>query len=72
VSSLRLSRVAVGAGRDPATIVRAASLSLEDDPDTIARKIDAWRDAGFGYLVRGWPGVGRARIEKFAARHLGP
>jgi F420-dependent oxidoreductase-like protein len=69
--SQRLSAMAEAAGRDPATILRAASLSLEDDPDTIARKIDAWRDAGFGYLVCGWPGVGRARIEEFAARHLG-
>ena len=40
--SQRLSELAEAAGRDPATIRRAASLSLEDDPDTIARHIDAW------------------------------
>ena len=44
-----------------------ASLSLEDDLDDIARTIDAWRDAGFGYLVCGWPSQGRARVEEFAA-----
>ena len=35
------SAMAEAAGRDPAEIRRAASLSLEDDPDTIARTIDA-------------------------------
>jgi alkanesulfonate monooxygenase SsuD/methylene tetrahydromethanopterin reductase-like flavin-dependent oxidoreductase (luciferase family) len=69
--SRRLSAMAEGAGRDPATIMRAASLSLEDDADTITRNVDAWRDAGFGYLVCGWPAGGRATIEEFAARHLG-
>ena len=63
--------MAEAAGRDPATIIRAASLSLEGDADTIARKIDAWRDAGFGYLVCGWPSEGRAPIEAFASAHLG-
>jgi F420-dependent oxidoreductase-like protein len=69
--SARLSTMAEAAGRDPATIMRAASLSLEGDADTIARKIDAWRDAGFGYLVCGWPSGGRAPIEAFAGAHLG-
>jgi hypothetical protein len=30
--------------------------------------IDTWRDAGFEYLVCGWPAQGRARVEEFAAR----
>ena len=68
--SERLTAMAEAAGRDPATIMRAASLSLEDDPDTIVRNIDAWRAAGFGYLVCGWPAGGRAPIEEFAPRHL--
>ena len=68
--SQRLSVMAEASGRDPEEITRAASLSLEDDADTIARRIDAWRDAGFGYLVCGWPSGGRAPIEAFAQRHL--
>ena len=68
--SERLSAMAEETGRDPSEIMRAASLSLEDDADTIARRVDQWRDAGFGYLVCGWPSGGRAPIEEFARRHL--
>jgi alkanesulfonate monooxygenase SsuD/methylene tetrahydromethanopterin reductase-like flavin-dependent oxidoreductase (luciferase family) len=66
--SERISQHAEAAGRDPADIRRAGSLSLEDDLDDIARTIDTWRDAGFEYLVCGWPAQGRARVEEFAAR----
>src|SRR5665647_2112259 len=58
--SQRLSAMAEEAGRDPSEIMRAGSLSLEDDADTVARRIDRWRDAGFGYLVCGWPAGGRS------------
>jgi hypothetical protein len=68
--SQRLSAMAEDAGRDPADIMRAASLSLEDDADTIARRIEQWQDAGFGYLICGWPAGGREPIEEFARRHL--
>jgi F420-dependent oxidoreductase-like protein len=66
--SERLSGLAEAAGRDPGEIRRAGSLSLEDDLDDVARTIDEWRDAGFEYLVCGWPAQGRARVEEFAAR----
>jgi alkanesulfonate monooxygenase SsuD/methylene tetrahydromethanopterin reductase-like flavin-dependent oxidoreductase (luciferase family) len=68
--SQRFSAMAEAAGRDPSAILRASSLSLEDDADTIARNIDAWRDAGVGYLVCGWPAGGRASIEAFAKQFL--
>lgn len=68
--SERFSAMAEAAGRDPATIRRASSLSLEDDLDTIARKADAWERAGFTYLVCGWPPGGRAAVEAFANRFL--
>jgi alkanesulfonate monooxygenase SsuD/methylene tetrahydromethanopterin reductase-like flavin-dependent oxidoreductase (luciferase family) len=68
--SERISAHAEAAGRDPASILRAASLSLDGDFDDLAREIDAWRDAGFGYLVCGWPGEGRGRVEQFAERFL--
>ena len=47
------------------TILRAGSLSL-DDLDTARKHAAKWRDAGFGYLVCGWPGAGRAQVEAFA------
>ena len=69
--SNKLSAMAEAAGRDPSEIMRAGSLSLEDDADKIASRIDRWRDAGFEYLVCGWPAGGHAPIEEFASRHLG-
>ena len=68
--SERFSGMAEAAGRDPASIRRASSLSLEDELDVIARKADAWERAGFSYLVCGWPPGGRATVEAFANRFL--
>jgi alkanesulfonate monooxygenase SsuD/methylene tetrahydromethanopterin reductase-like flavin-dependent oxidoreductase (luciferase family) len=68
--SQRLSAMAEAAGRDPEAILRASSLSLEDDSDTIAQNVAAWEAAGFGYLHCGWPAGGRAQVEEFAARFL--
>ena len=42
-----------------------SSLSL-DDVDEAKRLIDEWEQAGFDYLVCGWPGAGHAQIEAFA------
>ena len=61
----RLDELAAAAGRDPSSIMRASSLSL-DDLDTARSHAAKWRDAGYGYLVCGWPEAGRARIEEFA------
>ena len=66
----RLSAMAEDAGRDPSEILRAASLSLEDDWDEMRATVDAWRDAGFGYLVCGWPPQGADRVKEFAERFL--
>ncbi len=60
----RINQLATEAGRDPTAIMRAGSLSL-DDLDTARKHAGKWRDAGFGYLVCGWPGAGRAQIEAF-------
>jgi len=62
----RVDQLAEDAGRDPASIMRASSLSL-DDLETARRHATKWRDAGCGYLVCGWPGEGRPQIERFAA-----
>jgi F420-dependent oxidoreductase-like protein len=64
-ASVRVDELAEQAGRDPASILRAGSLSL-DDLDTAKRHAAKWRDAGYGYLVCGWPGEGEAQIEAFA------
>ncbi|MGZ4675888.1 MAG: LLM class flavin-dependent oxidoreductase [Acidimicrobiia bacterium] len=69
--SARISAHAEAAGRDPATIMRASSLSLEDPLDDIARTVDEWAGAGFDYLVCGWPAGGREQVEQFARRFLG-
>ncbi len=61
----RLDELAAAAGRNRSSIMRASSLSL-DDLDTARKHAAKWRDAGYGYLVCGWPEAGRARIEEFA------
>lgn len=61
----RIDELAVAAGRDPGAIMRAASLPL-DDLDAARRNVATWRDAGYGYLVCGWPGAGASQVEAFA------
>lgn len=63
--SARVDELAERAGRDPAAIRRAASLSLSEPLDEVLRSADARRDAGIEYLVCGWPGQGRDRVEEF-------
>jgi alkanesulfonate monooxygenase SsuD/methylene tetrahydromethanopterin reductase-like flavin-dependent oxidoreductase (luciferase family) len=61
----RIDVLATEAGRDPAAILRASSISL-DDLDTTRRHAAKWRDAGYGYLVCSWPDAGKAQVETFA------
>jgi alkanesulfonate monooxygenase SsuD/methylene tetrahydromethanopterin reductase-like flavin-dependent oxidoreductase (luciferase family) len=65
--SSRLDQMCEAAGRDPSTLLRSASLSIEGAVDDVRREIDAWHDAGIGYLIAGWPSGGRAQVEAFAA-----
>jgi alkanesulfonate monooxygenase SsuD/methylene tetrahydromethanopterin reductase-like flavin-dependent oxidoreductase (luciferase family) len=60
----RIDELATEAGRDPSDILRAGSLSL-DDIDTARKHATKWRDAGYGYLVCGWPAEGDAAVERF-------
>ncbi|MGH9090624.1 MAG: LLM class flavin-dependent oxidoreductase [Acidimicrobiales bacterium] len=64
-ANARIDELAEAAGRDPGAIMRASSLSL-DDLDTARRHGGNWREAGYGYLVCGWPGEGRSQVEAFA------
>lgn len=61
-----VARAAEAAGRDPGGIVRATSLSLSGDLAGVRRDLAAYREAGLEYLVCGWPGEGRGRVEEFA------
>ena len=63
----RIDELATEAGRDPSSIMRASSLSL-DDLDTARKHAAKWRDAGYGYLVCGWPDAGRAQVERVRPR----
>ena len=65
----RLSQLAEQSGREPASILRAGSLSL-DDLEVAKRRAAKWRGAGYGYLVCGWPDAGDAQVEAFAREVL--
>ena len=65
----RLDELAAEAGRDPKAIQRATSLSL-DDLDTARKHLGKWKDAGYDYLVCGWPAEGEALIERFVEEIL--
>lgn len=64
-ANARVDELAAENGRDPASIQRASSLSL-DDLDTARRHAGKWRDASYDYLVCGWPEAGAAQVEAFA------
>jgi alkanesulfonate monooxygenase SsuD/methylene tetrahydromethanopterin reductase-like flavin-dependent oxidoreductase (luciferase family) len=64
-TNARLDDLAAQVGRDPASIMRANSLSL-DDLETARKHASKWREAGYGYLVCGWPEAGRSQVEAFA------
>jgi alkanesulfonate monooxygenase SsuD/methylene tetrahydromethanopterin reductase-like flavin-dependent oxidoreductase (luciferase family) len=63
-----VAAAAEAAGRDPKSILRASSLSLSGDLDGVRRSADAYQESGIGYLVCGWPGEGRDRVEEFASK----
>ena len=65
-----LDRLCEEAGRDPAAVLRATSLSLSGDLDEVRRTAEQWRDIGIGYLVCGWPTEGQGRVEEFVERIL--
>ncbi|MCB0970866.1 MAG: LLM class flavin-dependent oxidoreductase [Acidimicrobiales bacterium] len=69
--SEHLSRLAEEAGRDPASILRSATLDLSQPWDAVRADAEAFRAGGFGYLICGWPSEGRAHLEHFA-EHLLP
>ena len=63
-ANTELDRLALEAGRDPESILRAGSLSL-DDLAVTSRHAKKWQDAGSDYLVCGWPEAGDVQVEAF-------
>ncbi len=68
--SASVDELATEAGRDPASIMRAASLSLSEPWGEVRTNAEAMRAAGVGYLICGWPGDGEARVEEFVTQVL--
>jgi F420-dependent oxidoreductase-like protein len=66
-----IDRLCEEQGRDPKTILRASSLSISEPWSDVRRNADAYRAAGFDYLIVGWPGEGRERVADFV-EHVMP
>jgi F420-dependent oxidoreductase-like protein len=65
-----VDRAAEEAGRDPASILRASSLSISEPWDEVKAAYEWMAGGGIGYLVIEWPTEGRARLEEFLDRVL--
>ncbi len=65
-----VDRAAEEAGRDPASILRASSLSISEPWDEVRRAYGWMRDGGVGYLVVEWPSEGQARLDAFIEQVL--
>jgi alkanesulfonate monooxygenase SsuD/methylene tetrahydromethanopterin reductase-like flavin-dependent oxidoreductase (luciferase family) len=60
-----VDRAAEEAGRDPASILRASSLSISEPWDEVKASHEKMAAGGIGYLVIEWPGEGQGRLEEF-------
>jgi F420-dependent oxidoreductase-like protein len=60
-----IDRAAEEAGRDPASIMRASSLSISESWDEVKRRFEWLVAGGVGYLIVDWPSEGRGRAEEF-------
>jgi F420-dependent oxidoreductase-like protein len=58
------------AGRDPASILRASSLSISEPWDEVKAAYEWMEGGGIGYLVIDWPTEGQGRLEEFLERIL--
>ena len=65
-----IDRSAEEAGRDPASILRASSLSISEPWDDVKREFEWMADGGIGYLVVDWPSEGRGRVEEFIEQFM--
>ncbi len=60
-----VDRAAEEVGRDPASILRASSLSISEDWQTVRAEYEWMAAEGIGYLVIEWPGEGERRVQEF-------
>jgi F420-dependent oxidoreductase-like protein len=60
-----IDRAAQDAGRDPASILRASSLSISEPWDEVKAAYEWMAAGGIGYLVIDWPTEGQDRLEEF-------
>jgi F420-dependent oxidoreductase-like protein len=65
-----IDRAAEEAGRDPASILRASSLSISEPWDEVKATYEWKAEGGIRYFVIGWPGEGRGRLEDFLEQIL--
>ncbi len=65
-----IDRSAEEAGRDPASILRASSLSISEPWDDVKAAYEWMAAGGIEYLVIEWPSEGRGRLEEFLAQVL--
>lgn len=63
-----LEEHARAAGREPTAIASATNISISESWDEVRRTADAWRHAGWEYLIVGWPTEGQDRLEAFVER----
>lgn len=54
------------AGRDPDSILRAATVELEEPIGAVMQQVDELAALGFGYVVVQWPEAGRGPVDEFA------
>ena len=64
--SARVDMLAREAGREPAAIARAGSLSLSEPWPEVRAAIERKRGLGMSYLVCSWPSEGADRVAEFA------
>ncbi len=65
-----IDRAAEDAGRDPASILRASSLSISEPWDEVKANHGWMAAGGISYLVIEWPSEGRGRLEEFLEQVL--
>jgi F420-dependent oxidoreductase-like protein len=60
-----IDAAAEAVGRDPASILRASSLSISEPWNEVKSSYEWMAAGGIGYLVIEWPSEGRGRLEAF-------
>jgi F420-dependent oxidoreductase-like protein len=65
-----IDRAAEDAGRDPASILRASSLSISEPWEQVRSSYDWMAAGGINYLIVEWPTEGRGRLEEFLEKVL--